>query len=210
MPTRVKVCGITRLEDAQLAVELGAAALGFVFYPRSPRSIAARAARSIIERLPPFVTTVGVYAEETDAQHVSAIAQESGVQTLQLHGPRLPELDGLLADYPIIRAVAVGEGFNPETLANLQARAFLLDAFHPDLRGGTGKTFEWALARKATAYGTIIMAGGLNPENVGGAILEVHPFAVDVASGVESSPGKKDAVRLRAFFTAVEEANKQL
>jgi phosphoribosylanthranilate isomerase len=209
MPTRVKVCGITRLEDAQLAVELGADALGFNFYPRSPRSIAPRAARSIIERLPPFVTAVGVYADETDAQHVTAVAQESGVRALQLHGPRFPETDGPLAAYPIIRAVAVGKDFSPEMLAGLRASAFLLDAFHPDLKGGTGNTFDWTLARKATEYGTIILAGGLSPQNVGRAISVARPFAVDVASGVESAPGEKDPKLLRAFFAAVEEANKQ-
>jgi len=212
MPTRVKVCGITRLEDAQLAVELGADALGFNFYPRSPRSITPGAARSIIERLPPFVTVVGVYADETNAENVAAIAEEAGVHTLQLHGPRfpeLPELDGPLAAYPIIRAVAVGKDFSPAMLADLQASAFLLDAFHPDLKGGTGMVFDWTLARKATEYGTIILAGGLNPQNVGRAISVVRPFAVDVASGVESAPGEKDPALLRAFFAAVEEANKQ-
>ena len=209
MPTRVKVCGITRVEDAELAVELGAAALGFNFYPHSPRSIALRAARSIIERLPPFVTAVGVYADETDAEHVDVLAREAGVLTLQLHGPRFPELDGPLASYSIIRAVTVGEDFDVKMLARLQAGAFLLDAFHPELKGGTGKTFDWALAQKATEYGTIILAGGLNPENVGKAIAEVRPFAVDVASGVESAPGEKDPSRLRAFFAAVEEADRQ-
>ena len=209
MPTRVKVCGITRLEDAELAVALGAAALGFNFYPRSPRSIAPRAARSVIERLPPFVEAVGVYADETDAQHVIAAAQEAGVKTLQLHGPRFPELGALPAGYSIIRAVVVGEGFDAATLAGLRGEAFLLDAFHPDLKGGTGRTFDWTLARTATKYGTIILAGGLNPENVGHAIAEVRPFAVDVASGVESAPGKKDAARLSAFFAAVEEADRQ-
>jgi phosphoribosylanthranilate isomerase len=209
MRTRVKVCGITRVEDAQLAVRLGAAALGFNFYSRSPRSIAPRVARSIIEGLPPFVTAVGVYADETDAQHVIGIARQAGVQILQLHGPQFPEPDGALADYSIIRAVTVGEDFDAAMLAGLRAEAFLLDAFHPELKGGTGKTFDWTLARKAAEYGTIILAGGLNPENVGEAIAEVRPFAVDVASGVESAPGKKDAEKLGAFFAAVEEADRQ-
>jgi phosphoribosylanthranilate isomerase len=209
MTTRVKVCGITRPEDAELSVRLGAAALGFNFYPRSPRSIGPRAARGIIEGLPPFVTAVGVYADEADAEHVIVVAQEAGVRILQFHGPRLPDLDGPLAAYSIIRAVAVSEGFEVKSLAGLRAQAFLLDAFHPELKGGTGKTFDWALARKATEYGTIILAGGLNPENVGKAIAEVRPFAVDVASGVESSPGEKDPEKVRAFFAAVEQADRQ-
>lgn len=209
MPTRVKVCGITRLEDAQLAVELGAGALGFNFYPPSPRFIAPRAARSIVEQLPPFVAAVGVYADERDARHVAAIAQEAGVRILQLHGPQFPELDGPLRDYPVIRAVAVEKDFAAEKLSGLRAGAFLLDACHLDLKGGTGRTFDWTLARNAAEYGTIILAGGLNPENVGRAISLVRPFAVDVASGVESAPGKKDPERLRAFFAAVGEADKQ-
>ncbi|MCL5671465.1 MAG: phosphoribosylanthranilate isomerase, partial [Acidobacteria bacterium] len=179
---------------------------GFNFYPRSPRSIAPRAARSLIERLPPLLT-VGVYADETDAELVLGVAQEAGVHILQLHGPRFPELDALLPTYPVIQAVAVGEDFKPELLASLRTKNFLLDAFHPDLKGGTGKTFDWSLARHATKYGTIILAGGLNPENVGRAIAEIRPFAVDVASGVESSPGIKSPALLRAFFAAVEQAN---
>ena len=209
MPTRVKVCGITRLEDAQLAVELGAAALGFNFYPPSPRFIAPSAARSIIERLPLLVLPVGVYADETDSGRVAGIAHEAGVRAVQLHGPRFPSLDGeLAAGYPIIRAVAVGEDFRVETLQKLGGKTFLLDAYHPDLRGGTGTPFDWTLARKAAEYGTIILAGGLTPGNVGRAISEVHPFAVDIASGVESSPGQKDPARLRAFFEAVREADR--
>ncbi len=209
MLTRIKVCGITRLEDARLAVRLGADALGFNFYPPSPRSIAAGAARSIIEQLPPLVAPVGVFADETDAGKVSAIAREAGVHTIQLHGPRFPEFGSVLEGFSIIRAVAVSQDFNPEMLAGLRADAFLLDAFHPKLKGGTGMTIDWTLARTAREYGTIILAGGLNPENVGQAISTVRPFAVDVASGVESAPGEKDPARLRAFFEAVEKANQQ-
>ena len=207
MPTRIKVCGITRLEDAQLAVELGAAALGFNFYRPSPRYIAPAEARAIIERLPPFLEAVGVYANETEMDHVTAVAAEAGVGAIQLHGPRFPERP---TGYPLIRAVAVGEDFKADSLAGLDASAFLLDAFHPDLSGGTGKSFNWELAREANKYGTIILAGGLNPGNVGRAIQEVCPYAVDVASGVESVPGKKDPMLLRAFFAAVQEADRNL
>jgi phosphoribosylanthranilate isomerase len=210
MPTRIKVCGITRIEDARLAVELGAAALGFNFYAPSPRYIAPAVARAIIEGLPPFVEAVGVYANETEMEHVTAIAEEAGVGTIQLHGPGFPELAGQPTDYFLIRAVAVGEDFRGESLAGLHANAFLLDAFHPDLSGGTGRSFKWELARKANKYGTIILAGGLNPGNVGRAIQEVRPYAVDVASGVESAPGQKDPALLRAFFGAVQEADRNL
>lgn len=210
MPTRIKVCGITRLEDARLAVELGAAALGFNFYPSSPRYIAPGAARSIVEELPPLVVTVGVYANEAEMEHVIAVARESGVGAIQLHGPRFPEASGQPTGYPLIRAVAVNEHFKAETLSGFHANAFLLDAFHQNLSGGTGKSFDWQLAREANRYGTIILAGGLNPDNVGRAIREVRPFAVDVASGVESAPGQKDPSLLRAFFSAVAEADRDL
>lgn len=200
---------MTRLEDAQLAVELGAAAIGFNFYPPSPRSIAPEAAREIARRLPPFVVTVGVFADETDADRVLALAREAGVAAVQLHGPRFPAVERELGPYPVIRAVAVREGFKPEELARLKARAFLLDAHDADLRGGTGKTFDWALARQAASYGPIILAGGLNSGNVREAIRTVRPFAVDVASGVESAPGVKDTGKLRAFFAEVEKANRE-
>jgi phosphoribosylanthranilate isomerase len=210
MPTRIKVCGITRLEDALLATELGADALGFNFYHPSSRCIAPASARAIIKRLPPFVTAVGVYADETEMDHVTAIADEAGVDAIQLHGPRFPEHAGRQARYLLIRAVAVGEGFRADSIADFQANAILLDAFHPKLSGGTGRSFDWELAREARNYGTIILAGGLNPGNVGRAIREVRPYAVDVASGVESAPGKKDPNLLRAFFAAVQEADRNL
>lgn len=205
MTTRVKICGITRLEDARLAIELGAAALGFNFYPPSPRYIEPRRAAEIIRQLPPFVTSVGIFADEDDEVRVAGAAREAGVTAIQLRGPKLPPTNGALAGYPVILAVAVGAGFKPEELGRFTARAFLLDAFDPNLLGGTGKTFDWRLAREAKQYGNIILAGGLTPENVGQAIREVRPFAVDVASGVESAPGVKDEARLRAFFAAVGE-----
>ena len=210
MPTRVKICGITRWEDAQLAVELGASALGFNFYPPSPRYIAPEAAKAIILRLPPFVTAVGVFANEIDGAHVAAIARETGVEAVQLHGPGFPKADGALASFQMIRAVTVPKGAKIEDLTLSGAGAYLLDAFDPDLSGGTGKTFDWTLAREAKKYGPIILAGGLTPENVSQAIRESRPYAVDVASGLESSPGKKDAAKLLAFFAAVANADKGL
>lgn len=206
MLTRVKICGITRLEDARLAVELGASALGFNFYPPSPRYLAPAAAAVIIRQLPPFVVPVGVFADETDAEHVAALAREAHVVAVQLHGPRFFPVNSRLRYLPVIRAVAVGDAFKLEDLAALHASAFLLDAFDPQLIGGTGRTIDWSVAREAKQFGPVILAGGLTPENVGHAIREVQPFAVDVASGVESAPGKKDEAKLRAFFAAVEEA----
>jgi len=209
VPTRVKICGITRLEDAQQAVDLGAAALGFNFYPPSPRYIEPAAARAIVGRLPPFVIPVGVFANETDAGRVISIARDAGVTTVQLHGPGFPDLHELLSAFTLVVAVPVREGFKVEELGKLKPTAYLLDAFDPDRLGGTGKTFDWSAAREAKRYGPIILAGGLTPENVGRAVRVVRPFAVDVASGVESAPGIKDAAKLRAFFAAVAEADRE-
>lgn len=209
MPTRVKICGVTELEDARLAVELGASAVGFNFYRPSPRYITPSQAKAIIRKLPPLVMAVGVFADETDGEHVVGLAREACVTAVQLHGPNFPLSNGALEDYPVIRAVVVRERFKPDDIGQMDASAFLLDTFDPTLLGGTGKTFDWSLAREAKRYGTIILAGGLTPENVCEAICEVHPFAVDVASGVEQAPGKKDPAKLRAFFAAVEKANSQ-
>ncbi|MGA2072572.1 MAG: phosphoribosylanthranilate isomerase [Terriglobia bacterium] len=209
MATRVKICGITRLEDAQQAVDLGAAALGFNFYPPSPRYVEPAAARAIVNQLPPFVTAAGVFANEADAGRVISIAHDAGVTTVQLHGPGFPDLHELLSAFTLVVAVPVREGFKVEELGNLKPSAYLLDAFDPDRPGGTGKTFDWNAAREAKRYGPIILAGGLTPENVGRAVRVVRPFAVDVASGVESAPGIKDPAKLRAFFAAVAEADRE-
>jgi phosphoribosylanthranilate isomerase len=209
MPTRIKICGIRRLTDARLAVELGACALGFNFFRPSRRYIAPETAREIIEQLPPFVTAVGVFADETDGEAVVLVAQQAGVAVIQLHGPRFPGPNPVLESYPLIHGVAVKADFKPADLARLKAGAFLLDTFDAAAPGGTGKTFDWKLALEAKRYGTIILAGGLTAENVGAAIQAVRPYAVDVATGVESSPGRKDPAKLRAFFAAVEEAEEE-
>jgi phosphoribosylanthranilate isomerase len=207
--TRVKICGITRLEDAQQAVDLGAAALGFNFYPPSPRYIEPEEARDIVRQLPPFVIPVGVFANETDAGQVFSIASAAGATAVQLHGPAFPNLHELLSAFTLVVAVPVREGFKVEELGKLKPTAYLLDAFDPDRPGGTGKTFDWNAAREAKRYGPIILAGGLTPENVGQAVRAVRPFAVDVASGVESAPGIKEPAKLRAFFAAVAEADRE-
>jgi len=207
--TRVKICGITGLDNARLAAELGAAALGFNFFPPSPRYILPAAAAAIIRQLPPLVTAVGVFADETEAGHVANVAHDARVNSVQLHGPRFPMTLDALQAYPVIRAVTVREPKDLEELLGMTASAFLLDNFDPKLIGGTGKTIDWALAREAKRYGPVILAGGLTPANVAQAIRDVRPYAVDVASGVESAPGKKDPEKLRAFFAAVEEADRQ-
>jgi phosphoribosylanthranilate isomerase len=207
MPTRVKICGITRLEDARLATELGAAALGFNFFRPSPRYLEPSRARQIIAQLPRRVATVGIFAEVATSEEVERIARDAGVSVVQLHQPGFALPAAELADFNVALGVPVKPGFEPATLASIGADAILLDASDPQLHGGTGKAFDWTLAREAGRYATIILAGGLTASNVEQAICHGRPFAVDVASGVESAPGIKDPAKLRAFFKAVEIAD---
>ncbi|MGH9432406.1 MAG: phosphoribosylanthranilate isomerase [Terriglobia bacterium] len=208
--TRVKICGIRRSEDAELAIELGASALGFNFFPFSKRFVAPERAAHLIAKLPPFVVAVGVFADETDAGRIRDLAQESGVTALQIHGAHPASLQDLRKDFRLIRAVQVASEMEYGMVNEIEADAFLLDAYDPAVRGGTGKVFDWSLASAAKKYGPVILAGGLRPENVGQAIRLVRPYAVDVASGVEDSPGVKSHEKLRAFFRAVREADAML
>jgi len=199
----IKICGITNLEDALLAAELGADALGFIFYPPSPRSVAADAARAIIAQLPPFVTTVGVFVDE-EAATVKELAVGVGLDWLQLHGRETPEYCRSLGRR-VIKAFRIQDEKSLAGLAAYRgaAQAFLLDTYKKGQVGGTGETFDWDLAREARKYGPVILAGGLTPENVAQAMAAAQPQAVDVASGVEAAPGRKDPEKLRAFFAAV-------
>ncbi|MCL6622384.1 MAG: phosphoribosylanthranilate isomerase [Syntrophobacterales bacterium] len=203
---RVKICGLTDPEDARLAAALGAHALGFIFYPPSPRSVSPEQAREIIRQLPPFVLTVGVFVdEELDA--VREIAALAGLDWVQLHGNESPDYCRALGRRVIKGFRVQGE----ETLPLLApyrgaVQAVLLDTYKPGTPGGTGETFDWQLAHRARDYGPIILAGGLTPDNVAEAIRAARPQAVDVASGVEAAPGKKDPAKLRAFMEAVRTA----
>jgi phosphoribosylanthranilate isomerase len=200
---KVKICGITNLEDALLAADLGADALGFIFYPPSPRSITVDAARTIIAQLPPFVTTVGVFVDE-DPARVKELAAAVGLDWLQLHGKETPEYCRSL-DRRVIKAFRIKDENSLDELAPYQgaAQALLLDTYKKGQVGGTGETFNWNLALEAKKYGPIILAGGLTAANVSEAISVAQPVAVDVASGVEVSPGKKDPEKLKAFFAAI-------
>ena len=200
---RIKICGITNLEDALLAADLGADALGFIFYPPSPRSVEPEAAKAIIAQLPPLVTTVGVFVDE-DAATVKELAAAAGLDWLQMHGKETPEYCRSL-ERRVIKAFRI-RGENSLTgLAAYQGvvQALLLDTYKKGQVGGTGETFNWDLAREARKYGPIILAGGLTPENVAQAIATAQPQAVDVASGVEAAPGKKDPLKLTEFIKAV-------
>jgi len=205
--TRVKICGITTWDDARLSVDLGASALGFNFYPPSPRAISPADAWNIIRRLPPFVEAVGVFVNWPTLV-VDALARALRLNTVQLHGGESPEeIAELARRHRVIKAIQVGRGFRPAGLSRYRrADGILLDGFARRLHGGTGRTLDWNIARAARRYGRIILAGGLTPENIAEAIRVAQPYAVDVASGVEARPGRKDPKRLRALFAAVEAA----
>ena len=211
MPTRVKICGITTWEDARLSVDLGASALGFNFYPQSPRAISPASAWSIIRRLPPFVEAVGVFVDWPPVV-VDALARAIRLGTVQLHGVESPaEVAELGRKYGVIKAIRVRKGFRSGSLARFRAAdAILLDGFARGLHGGTGRTLDWKLARAAGRFGRIILAGGLVPENIAEAIRVARPYAVDVATGVEARPGRKDPAKMRALFAAVESAGEML
>jgi len=207
---KVKICGITNLKDARRAVEAGADFLGFNFYPRSPRYVTPTAARRIVRRLPKRVAFVGVFVNEPP-QSILAIAQRVGLSYLQLHGEESPAaVSHLRRTLPVIKAIRVRNSFRASQLRRFKpGAAFLLDGFHVSERGGTGKTFNWAIARRANRAGHIFLAGGLTPENIGQAIRVAQPYAVDVCSGVEARPGKKDPALIASFMQAVRVARRK-
>ncbi len=207
---KVKVCGITTREDALAAVGEGADALGFNFYPPSPRCIDPESARAIISLLPPFVVTVGLFVNVPDPREVEKIARAASVAALQLHGDETPEYCADLSGWPLIKALHVGPGSIPEGFERYPVSAFLLDTLDENLFGGTGRTFDWGIAAQIHRVRPVILAGGLKPQNVAQAIRTVRPYAVDVCSGVERSPGKKDPAKLHAFMREVSHACKDL
>jgi len=208
---RVKICGITNVEDALLACELGAHAIGLNFYEKSPRCISPFTASKIIQKMPPFVTPVGVFVN-WQAAPVASLAKALGLAAAQLHGDEPPKLVSEVAKkVPVIKALHAGKGSALPPFARYRGvTAFLLDAPHSGQYGGTGGTADWTMAEAAAKSYRILLAGGLTPENVAEAILAVRPYAVDVTSGVETKPGKKDPGKLRAFFEEVARANQQI
>ena len=205
---KVKICGITNWSDARRAVESGADLLGFNFVRTSPRYVTPATARRIVKKLPARVSAVGVFQDEAEAKML-AIARSVGLDQLQLHGDETPdEVARLRRRMRVIKALRVKKPFRAaQVAAYRRADAILLDAYSRKARGGTGKTFDWQVARQAQRQGRrIFLAGGLTPENVGEAIRTVRPYAVDVCSGVESRPGKKDAAKMRGLMEAVKGA----
>lgn len=202
MRTRVKICGITSLGDGQTAVAAGADALGFNFYEQSPRYLPVAEAAKISATLPPFVLRVGVFVNASADLVARAIA-ECGLGLLQFHGEEPPEFCtkfGLMS----MKAFRMRDARALEELRRYATDAYLLDAWSPEIRGGTGEQFNWEWAIQAQKLGKpIFLAGGLTPENVAEAVKRVRPFGVDVSSGVESAPGKKDPAKVKAFIEAV-------
>ena len=202
--TFVKICGITNLPDALVAVSEGADALGFNFYRESSRYVEPLEARRIIEQLPSSVLTVGVFVNEETPEQLKAVASEAGVSAIQLHGDESPDYCSALRDSYVIKAFAVSEAFDIRTILEYSIDAVLLDASHHKLRGGTGQVIDWAVAKRVGKLDVkMFLAGGLTPENVREAIDTVNPYAVDACSGLERAPGMKDHNRLQSFFKEV-------
>ncbi|MBD0315582.1 MAG: phosphoribosylanthranilate isomerase [Nitrospiraceae bacterium] len=201
---KVKICGITNAEDASVAVSAGADALGFVFYRKSPRFVEPSVVRTIVAGLPPFILSVGVFVNE-DLSIVRAIVDECGLSLAQLHGEETAEYCAKLGR-PVLKALRMKNPGAVLALADFQAhahvRGYLIDAYSEQAYGGTGHTVDWGLAAEAARSATVVLAGGLTPANVSGAIRQVGPYGVDVSSGVEAQPGKKDPAKVKAFIEA--------
>ncbi len=205
MTCKIKICGITNPIDALHAVNSGADALGFVFYKQSPRNVSANIVKSIVANLPPFVLPVGVFVNE-EAAVVRDTMDECGLALAQIHGDESAEYCEALGR-PVLRGIRLRDRNTFMAMAEYKGRArvrgFVLDAFSDTGYGGTGKTADWSLAKEAAQSFSFLLAGGLTPDNVQEAIQHVHPYGVDVSSGVEATPGKKDPAKVQAFIQAV-------
>jgi phosphoribosylanthranilate isomerase len=197
----VKICGVTRAEDAEAAVAHGAGAIGFVFWPSSPRFVDPDRARAIAALLPPFVTAVGVFVNQAPGE-INRIAARVGLGAVQLHGDETPD-DAARIDRPVVKALPMTNGVEAAVTAWPARVMLLLDAYDEARRGGTGRTVDWTVAAAIAGRRPVLLAGGLRPENVEEAVARVHPFGLDVSSGVEREPGVKDHARLAALFEAI-------
>jgi len=202
--TKVKICGLTNLEDALVAAEAGADALGFVLYVRSPRCAKPTAVQWSIRQLPPYVTTVGVFAN-IGAKEILDMMERCGLDLAQLQGDEPPSVCKRLGS-KAVKAIRVKDRDSLDSMKNYSVRAFVLDTYTEENFGGTGKRFDWDLAVAAKQYGRIILAGGLNPENVREAIQKVRPYGVDVSSGIEERIGKKNPEKVRQFIARAKES----
>ncbi len=195
---KVKICGNTNLDDTMAAVQAGADAVGFVFYRKSPRMIEPKTAAEIISRLPPFVVPVGVFVNE-ELGTVRRILKDCNIPLAQLHGDESPQYCAELGR-SVIKAIRVRDRGDLERMTSYQVAGFVLDALVEGVPGGTGVTIDWDLAGEAQVVGPIILAGGLTPDNVLEAVRQARPYGVDVSSGVEASPGRKDHAKVQAFI----------
>lgn len=199
--TRVKICGITRLEDALLAADCGAHALGFIFYEPSPRATNPEAAREIIRQLPPLVATVGVFVNEAP-HRINEIARACRLDKIQLHGGEPPEMLEQL-ERPGYRALKLKDEKDLERAKSAPEHTVMLDTYDPDLHGGTGRPANWDWAQELGETRRVILAGGINPGNVSRALVHARPYAVDASSGLEAEPGIKDPEKIKNFFEAI-------
>jgi len=198
--TKIKICGITNLNDANIAAESGADALGFIF-AESCRCVTPQTARDIALSLPPFISKIGVFVDE-DPLVIQKIADYCYLDTVQLHGDKCRDYSGLL-QIRIIRVFAVKGDSMPDQIRSRRFGCFMLDTYQADLHGGTGQTFNWQIAKDASKFGRVILSGGLNPDNISQALSAVQPYAVDVCSGVEKIPGVKDPPKIKHFIREV-------
>ena len=204
-PLKVKICGVTSATDALDAVEAGADALGFMFYPPSPRCVTLERASEIIRQLPPLIAKVGVFVNPTE-EEVRRALEQCGLDTLQFHGEEPPQFCRQFG-LKVIKAFRIRDAASLEAVRPYATEAWLLDSYVAGKQGGTGTPFHWDLAVAAVKWGgRVLLAGGLTPENVAAAVRQVRPYGLDVSSGVESAPGKKDAAKVRAFIQAARTA----
>ncbi len=203
---KTKICGVRTLEEAQVAVDAGADALGFNFWPRSARYIEPQTAGEVIKGVSPTACIVGVFVNE-EANRIKDIAAELGLSAVQLHGDESPEFCDQLSPVKTIKALRVGQNFDLSLIDDYRVNMILLDSSGEGSYGGTGRSFNWRIAIEAKRMGPIILAGGLTTENVWDAVTQVKPAAIDVCSGVEAEPGRKDLSKLRRFMAIVARAN---
>lgn len=203
---KIKICGITNLEDALAAEELGADALGFNFFKKSPRYIDPQKAADIIAQLPPFILPVGIFVNEQE-DRIREIMAHACIPAVQFHGDETPEFCQRFGNH-VIKAFQIRNKESLRHMAHYRVSAYLLDSYKEGLRGGTGATFDWHLAVAARTIGRIILAGGLTPDNVAEAVKLVQPYGVDVAGGVEKEKGVKDHAKLKKFIIEVRKASR--
>jgi len=203
---KIKICGITDIEDAMAAVEYGADTLGFNFYKKRPRYMDPHKAAEIIAQLPPFIVPVAVFVNERE-ERIREILQSACIHGVQFHGDETPEFCQRFGNH-VIKAFQVKDKESIKHMAHYRVSAYLLDSYREGVRGGTGETFDWHLAVVAKTFGRIILAGGLNPDNVAEAVKLVQPYGVDVAGGVEREKGIKDHGKIKKFITEVRRASR--